>query len=59
MVFDPFGGLMTVPLRAVRAGRRGVGTELNPAYFDDGVAYLRALDAEADAPTLFDLGGSA
>jgi hypothetical protein len=23
LVFDPFGGLMTVPLRAVKLGRRG------------------------------------
>jgi hypothetical protein len=30
LVFDPFGGLMTVPLRAVKLGRRGCATELNP-----------------------------
>lgn len=54
-VYDPFGGLMTVPLRAVEAGRRGMGTELNPQYFADGVAYLRAHDERAAMPTLFDL----
>lgn len=58
VVFDPFGGLMTVPLRAVVAGRRGLGTELNPGYFDDGVAYLRAHDEKAYAPTLFDMGAA-
>lgn len=31
-VFDPFGGLMTVPVEAVRLGREGIGTELNADY---------------------------
>jgi DNA modification methylase len=54
LVFDPFGGLFTVPLRAIKLGRRGRATELNPAYFDDGVRHLRAADLEISAPTLFD-----
>lgn len=54
-VFDPFGGLMTVPYRAVKHGRIGIGVELNPGYFLDGVAYVKA-EAEAKAvPSLFDL----
>jgi len=32
VVFDPFGGAGTVPLVASNLGRRGVMTELNPAY---------------------------
>ena len=36
-VLDPFGGLMTVPMAAVRMKRKGYGIELNPAYFRDGV----------------------
>jgi hypothetical protein len=52
---DPFGGLMTVPLRAVRLKRRGLGVELNEAYFRDGVHYLEAQDREMAIPTLFDL----
>ena len=55
LVMDPFGGLMTVPLQAVRHGRRGLGIELNPTYWADGVAHLEAHDAEAAMPTLFDL----
>jgi len=55
LVYDPFGGLMTVPLRAVMLGRRGAATELNPAYFDDGVRILRAHDAGQATPNLFDL----
>ena len=54
-VYDPFGGLMTVPYCAVKMGRRGRGTELNPRYFADGVAYVEAAASEASVPTLFDL----
>jgi len=54
-VYDPFGGLMTVPLRAVKLGRRGRAAELNGGYFDDGVWHLRRQDDQGKAPTLFDL----
>lgn len=53
-VFDPFGGLMTVPYRAVLKDRRGVATELNPSYFLDGCAYLKAAEVKKSMPTLFD-----
>lgn len=53
-VLDPFGGLMTVPYRAVLKGRRGVGIELNPSYFADGATYCRAAEQEVTMPTLFD-----
>lgn len=59
LVYDPFGGLMTVPLRAVKAGRRGRGVDLNTGYFLDGVKYLEAQDRESNMPTLFDLTGDA
>jgi DNA modification methylase len=55
LVFDPFGGLMTVPLRAVKLGRKGRGVELNPDYFADGVRYLKIQEQDLTAPTLFDL----
>jgi len=58
LVFDPFAGLMTVPVRALAAGRRGRGVELNPGYFLDGVAYLQAEERKHDLPTLFDLAAS-
>lgn len=54
LVYDPFGGLMTVPMTAVRMKRRGYGCELNPDYFRDGVGYLQAAEEEIEAPTLFD-----
>jgi hypothetical protein len=55
LVFDPFGGLMTVPLRAVKHGRRGAGIELNPGYFEDAVRMLRAQDQGRGTASLFDL----
>ncbi|MBB4005825.1 DNA methyltransferase [Allorhizobium taibaishanense] len=54
-VFDPFGGLMTVPYRAIKLGRKGIATELNPAYFLDGCKYVEAAAREMAMPSLFDL----
>jgi DNA modification methylase len=54
LVFDPFGGLGTVGVRAVKLGRRGFIIELNADYFRDGVGYLKSADMDADTPTLFD-----
>jgi len=53
-VYDPFGGLMTVPYRAVKLRRFGIGCELNPAYFLDGAAYCKAASDEMSMPSLFD-----
>lgn len=56
-VYDPFGGLMTVPRQAVLMGRYGKGCELNPDYFRDGVGYLETAEQEVTTPTLFDFMG--
>lgn len=53
-VFDPFGGLMTVPYCAIKLKRKGVGIELNPDYFRDGTAYCEAAAREMAMPSLFD-----
>jgi DNA modification methylase len=55
LVFDPFGGLMTVPNRAIRLGRRGYASELNPTYWADGVKHLQAAERQLNMPSLFDL----
>ena len=55
LVFDPFGGLFTVPYRALKLGRRGRASELNPQYFLDGIKYLQAAERELSMPSLFDL----
>jgi hypothetical protein len=54
LVFDPFGGLMTVPYRAIKLGRKGRASELNTGYFMDGVKYLEVAEKQYNAPTLFD-----
>ena len=54
-VFDPFAGLFTVPFRAMKLGRKGVGTELNPESFRDGLFYLRKQEIDMSAPTLFNM----
>jgi DNA modification methylase len=55
LVYDPFAGIGTVPLIAVRMDRRGYGSELNSEYWLDSVKYLEAEDRKQDMPTLFDL----
>lgn len=59
VVLDPFGGIGTVPMTAIKMGRFGVGIELNPDYFRDGVGYCKAEEDKIDAPTLFDYLGEA
>ena len=54
LIFDPFSGLGTVPLRAVKMGRRGIGTELNHGYWIDSCHYLHAAEKDIETPTLFD-----
>lgn len=57
LVYDPFGGLGTVPLRAMKMGRKGRGVELNTGYFLDAVKYLEAEERRQSMPTLFDMEG--
>lgn len=57
LVFDPFGGIQTVPYCAINLGRRGISTELNYEYWKDGLAYLHEAERNRKAPTLFDLDG--
>jgi hypothetical protein len=54
LVYDPFCGLGTVPYRAILKGRKGQGSELNPAYFFDSVQYLKSAEKEVSMPSLFD-----
>lgn len=55
LIFDPFGGIGTVPLRAMKLGRRGIMTELNPDYARDAVGYLELEELDRESPTLFDM----
>ena len=53
-VFDPFGGIGSVPKTAIKLGRYGIACELNADYFRDGVGYCQAEEESITAPTLFD-----
>ena len=53
-VYDPFGGIMTVPYCAIRMNRRGIACELNYEYFRDGLRYLEQAEQERKTRTLFD-----
>lgn len=55
VVYDPFGGIGTVPYRAILKKRFGRSCELNPGYFADSLTYLNQADRHVVAPTLFDL----
>lgn len=55
LVLDPFGGLGTVALTAMKMGRKGYSIELNPDYFHDAVGYLKSEDEKEEQVTLFDL----
>ena len=54
VILDPFGGIGTVPMLAIRKGRYGMAVELNADYFRDGVGYCKAEESKLDIPTLFD-----
>lgn len=54
LVYDPFGGIGTVPYCAIRLGRRGLSTELNHDYWKDSLTFLREAEQEVSVPTLFD-----
>ena len=57
LVLDPFGGLGTVALEAIKAGRCGYTIELNNDYFRDAVGYLKEFDEsqQNDNLCLFDV----
>ncbi|TIW06977.1 MAG: DNA methylase N-4 [Mesorhizobium sp.] len=57
IVYDPFGGLMTVPYRAILKGRRGQASELSDTYFRDGLRYCQEAEAKRAVPTMFDMLG--
>jgi len=54
IVFDMFGGLMTVPYRAVLIKPFWIGNRLNNSYFLDGATYCKAAEHKINLPTLFD-----
>lgn len=52
-VFTPFAGIGSEVYVAVKHGRRGIGIELKPSYWQTAVNNLRSLDTEMATPALF------
>ena len=57
VVLSPFGGIGSEGYQSILMGREYVGIELKPSYFRESVKNLRSAEAEASAPTLFDMKG--
>ena len=55
LILDPFGGIGTVPYRAMLKGRRGAMIELSATYFLDAIDHCRAVESKLEVPQLFDL----
>lgn len=55
LILDPFSGLGTTAYRAVALKRRGYAVELSTEYFGFSCQYLREIEADRLAPTLFDI----
>lgn len=54
IVFDPFGGVMSVPYKAIELDRKSIGVELKESYYNTGLKYLKELESKRNQPTLFD-----
>lgn len=52
MVFSPFGGIASEGYESIRLGRRFIGIELKPSYFEQGVKNLRQIEKEFKAEEL-------
>lgn len=57
IVFTPFMGIGSEVFKAVEMGRRGIGIELKPTYFDCAVDNMKTLELEKAQMTLFDFLG--
>ncbi|WP_234997959.1 DNA methyltransferase [Parabacteroides sp. Marseille-P3160] len=55
VIFDPFGGIGTVPYCAIKMGRKALSMELNYDYWKDGLIYQIEAEEGVLSPTLFDL----
>lgn len=53
VVFSPFAGIGSEGVACLREGRRFIGTELHPAYYAQGVKYLREEDRHGQCGDMF------
>lgn len=54
-VFDPFGGIGSTPVMALREGRRAIAVELKPSYYKQMAANCAQAIIDRGQATLFDL----
>jgi DNA modification methylase len=54
LIADPFGGLGTTLVRALRKKRSAIITELNEVYANCAVTYAKETEYKLELPTLFD-----
>lgn len=57
VVFTPFMGIGSEVYQAVKMGRKGIGIELKPAYFNAAVENVKMAENELNQMTLFDFVG--
>lgn len=57
VVFTPFAGIGSELYGAMERGRKAIGIELKPEYFDSAVKNLKALETEKGRGSLLDLCG--
>lgn len=53
-ILDPFAGLCTTGVRAIKKKRKAILCELNDVYAKAGSIYLKETEYKAEIPTLFD-----
>ena len=54
VILDPFAGIFSTGVACIQTGRRFIGIELNPAYFEIGLRRMREAEAKVkDQPVLF------
>jgi len=54
LVLSPFAGIGSEGYVAIQQGRRFIGCELKPSYWQTAVANLRKAEEQSNVPTLFD-----
>lgn len=55
VVYSPFGGIGSEGVASLRLGRKFIGTELNPIYWQNGCKNLEAQSASGKQQTIFDV----
>lgn len=53
VVFSPFAGVGSEGVGAIGLGRKFIGIELKPEYFQHAIKFLEAKESEVNQPTLF------